>query len=48
MTMSERAKALAGLHYDISDRELRNLRARIRQALHVHNHSVPDEDAGPG
>ncbi|HIP78352.1 MAG TPA: sugar O-acetyltransferase [Kiloniellaceae bacterium] len=46
MTISERAKALAGLHYDISDTELRNLRARIRQALYVHNHSVPDEDAG--
>ncbi|WP_420348142.1 sugar O-acetyltransferase [Pelagibius sp.] len=46
MTMSERAKALAGLHYNISDPELRDLRANIRKALHVHNHAVGDEDAG--
>ena len=46
MTQSEREKALAGLPYDIADAELRDLRARIRQALHAHNHAVPDEDQG--
>ena len=46
MPQSEREKALAGLPYDIFDAELRGLRAQVRQALHVHNHAVPDEDAG--
>ncbi|WP_322096918.1 sugar O-acetyltransferase [Pelagibius sp.] len=44
--MSERQKALAGEPYSIFDVELRGLRAKVRKALHAHNHSVPDEDAG--
>ncbi len=47
MSMSEREKALAGLPYNMMDQELLGIRARVRQALHAHNHSVRKDDEGP-
>lgn len=46
MSMTEREKALAGLPYNILDEELLSIRAGVRQALHVHNHSVPLDEEG--
>lgn len=46
MPATEREKALAGLPYNILDEELSRLRAQAREALHIHNQSIPVEEEG--